>query len=88
MKQITIPIDISPDLLVTLNESEIELKSHFQLAIAMMLFQQKKLTIGKATQLSGLTRYEFEKNLAQYNIPIVDFDITQLESDLKKIKDL
>ncbi|MEN8118982.1 MAG: UPF0175 family protein [Bacteroidota bacterium] len=64
MKNITIPVNIPHNLMITLNESEQELKSHFQVAIAIMLFQEGKLTIGKAIQLSGLTRYEFEKSLA------------------------
>ena len=47
MKNITIPVDIPFNLMITLNESEQELKSHFQIAIAIMLFQEGKLTIGK-----------------------------------------
>ncbi len=65
MKNITIPVNIPSDIMIALNESEQELKSHFQIAIAMMLFQDGKLTIGKAIQLSGLTRFEFEKSLAK-----------------------
>lgn len=60
MKDVTIPIDISADIMIALNESEQELKNHFQVAVAMVLFQEGKLTMGKATQLSGLTRYAFE----------------------------
>jgi len=48
-------------LLVALNETEQELKSHFQTATALKLFQEVKLTIGKAIQLSGLTRLESGK---------------------------
>ena len=40
MKNIVIPVDISPDILIALNESEKELKNHFQVGIAMMLFQE------------------------------------------------
>ena len=74
MKNITIQVDIPSDMLVALNESEKELKSHFQTATAMMLFQEGKLTIGKAIQLSGLTRFEFEKALAKNKIPVCALD--------------
>jgi predicted HTH domain antitoxin len=88
MKTITIPVDISPDIMVALNESEQELKSHFQVGIAIMLFQEGKLTLGKAVQLSGLTRYEFEKALAQSNIPFFNPKIDEVISDLEKLTDL
>lgn len=84
MKNITIPIDVSSDFLVALNESEQELKSHFQTAIAMMLFQEWKLTMGKAIQLSGLTRFEFEKALAKNKIPVTVLDFEQIMADVEK----
>jgi len=85
MKNISIPVVVSPDIMVALNSTEQELKSHFQVGIAMMLFQEGKLTIGKAIQLSGLTRYEFEKALAKNNIPISNQSIEQAFADLEKI---
>ncbi len=88
MKNITIPVDIPYNLMITLNESEQELKSHFQIAIAIMLFKEGKLTIGKAIQLSGLTRYEFEKSLAKNKISLSSMDIDQINSDFNKLKDL
>jgi predicted HTH domain antitoxin len=71
-----------------LNENEQELKNHFQVGIAMMLFQEGKLTIGKAIQLSGLTRFEFEKNLTKNNIPISNQSIEQAFSDMEKLSGL
>ncbi|MBW8050507.1 MAG: UPF0175 family protein [Cytophagales bacterium] len=88
MKNITVPIEIPSDLLITLNQSEKELKSHFQTAIAIWLFQEGKLTIGKAIQLSGLTRYEFEKALTKNNIPISELDTGQIISDVEKLSNL
>jgi predicted HTH domain antitoxin len=54
----------------------------------MMLFQEGKLTIGKAIQLSGLTRFEFEKALTKNNIPISNQSIEQVFSDMEKLSDL
>ena len=88
MEDVTIPVDIPSDILVALNESEQELKSHFQVAIAIMLFHEGKLTIGKAIQLSGLTRYEFEKALDKSNIPVSSPDFEQVMKDLDSISDL
>ena len=88
MKSITIPVEIPADIMIALNESEQELKNHFQVALAMMLFQEGKLTIGKATQLSGLTRYAFEKALAKNNIPISNPSLEQVMADVEKLKGL
>ena len=88
MRNITIPVDIPSDLLVALNESEQELKSHFQKATAIMLYQEGKLTFGKAIQLSGLTRFEFEVALAKNKIPVSQLDTDQILSDVEKLKDL
>lgn len=88
MKNISIPVDISPEIMIALNENEQELKNHFQVGIAMMLFQEGKLTIGKAIQLSGLTRFEFEKTLNKNNIPISNQSIEQAFLDMEKLSDL
>lgn len=88
MKNIRIPVDISPEIMIALNENEQELKDYFQSGIAIMLFQERKLTFGKAVQLSGLTRFEFEKVLTKKNIPFSNPDIEQVFSDMKKISDL
>ncbi len=88
MENISISIDIPSDLIIALNESEDELKSHFQTAIAMMLFQEGKLTLGKAIQVSGLSRFEFEKVLSKNQIPISHLGIDQIMGDVDKLKDL
>ena len=85
MKSIIIPVDIPSDMLIALNETEQELKNHFQVAIALMLFQEGKLTLGKAIQLSRLTRFEFEKSLAKNKISVSDLNIEQIMSDVDKL---
>lgn len=81
-------MDIPSDMLVALNESEKELKSHFQTTTAMMLFQEGKLTIGKAIQLSGLTRFEFEKALAKNKISVSVLDENIIKSDIEKLSQI
>ena len=88
MKNITIPVDVPTDVLIALNESEQELKAHFQIAIAMMLFQEGKLTLGKAIQLAGVSRFEFEKSLAKNKISISNLSFEQIMSDVDTLRDL
>lgn len=86
IKTITIPLDISEDIMIALNETEEELKVHFQAGIAMMLYKEGKLTLGKAKQLSGLSRYEFEKLLSKHKIPISNLNYKTVISDLELLK--
>ncbi len=88
MQNTIIPVRISPDIMLSLNETEQELQNYFQSSIALMLFQEGKLTIGKAIQLSGLSRYEFEKELLKRNIPISNPSIEEVFSDVQKLGDL
>jgi predicted HTH domain antitoxin len=81
----TLQIQIPADLLITLNETEEELGQEFKLYAAIWLYALKKLTIGKAIQLSGLTRPDFEKKLMEFNLPIFNTDIKDYEDDRLKL---
>ncbi len=83
-----IPINIPSDILVTLNQTAEELKKHFQVRIAIMLFQEGKLTLGKAIQLSRLSRFEFEQALVKNKIPIANLNVEQILMDVEKLRDL
>lgn len=88
MKSITIPVQIPADIMIALNESEQELKTHIQVAVAVMLFQERKLTLGKSIQLSGLSRFEFEKELSKRRIDIGGIDFEQISDDVEKLQGL
>jgi predicted HTH domain antitoxin len=88
MKTTTIALDLPSDLITALNISKLELKKRFQISIAIMLFQQGKLTIGKAVQVSGIDRNSFEKELAKNEIPLFDIDNETIKADLNKLKDI
>lgn len=40
------------------------------LKIALILFQEEKLTLGQASKLAGLHQFEFQKELAKREIPV------------------
>ena len=88
MEAIAIPVTIPPDVLVALNETEQELKNYFQSGIAMLLFRERKLTFGKAVQLSGLSRYAFEQLLIQSDIAFSNITTEEVFTDLTKLSHL
>lgn len=54
------------------------------LKVAIVLFQEEKLTLGQASRLAGLHRFEFQKELAARNIP-VHYGEEDYQNDLKTI---
>lgn len=82
----TISIDFPNDILLALNESEKELKSRVKIILAIQLYKLQKLTIGKASQLSGLSRLAFEKELSKNKISISNLTKAEVLRDSEKLK--
>jgi len=82
----SITIEFPSDILLALNETEGELKQNIRTSLAMRLYILQKLTIGKAAQLSGLSRFEFETLLSENQIPISNLTIDDVINDSKKFR--
>jgi predicted HTH domain antitoxin len=68
---------ISDDLVNASGFSENELL----LEIVLMLFQQDKISLGKASELLGLHRMQFQKLISERRI-CVHYDIQEFQEDL------
>ena len=82
----TISIDLPSDILLALNESESELISRIKMSLAVRLFRSNKLTIGKAAQVAGLSRFAFESYLSENGIPISNLSMDDVVGDFNKLK--
>lgn len=82
----TISLDFPDDILLALNESENDLKKRIKLILAIQLYKLQKLTIGKAAQLSGISRFEFEKELSTNKISISSLTEDDVLNDITKLK--
>jgi len=82
----TINIDLPSDILLTLNESEKELKKRIKVSLAIQLYMQQKVTIGKAAQIAGISRLQFETVLSEYNISISTLSVEDVLGDIQKLK--
>ncbi len=60
----------------------------FYSEIALYLFQTGRLTIGYASQLAQMPPNTFRQLLKQRDIPLYDYDVEDLELDLKNLKEL
>lgn len=82
----TINIDLPSDILLTLNESEKELKKRIKVSLAIQLYVQQKITIGKAAQIAGISRLQFETVLSENNISISTLSVEDVMGDIQKLK--
>lgn len=82
----TISIDFPSDILLALNENETELKKDIKISLAIRLYRLEKLTIGKAAQLSGLSRYDFETLLSEHEISISNLSLDDVLGDSLKLR--
>jgi predicted HTH domain antitoxin len=55
--------------------------------IVLLLFQQEKLTLGRASRLLGMNQIEFQRLLASRKIPI-HYDVEDFRQDLKTLKEM
>jgi len=62
------------------------LLTDIRLSIALMFFQQKKISVGKAVQISNLSIYEFQKECQKNKIPIVDYEPDELKEEFNLLK--
>jgi len=86
MNMQTISIDFPSDILLTLNENENELKQDIKLSFAIRLYRSQKLTIGKAAQIAGLPRFDFETILSDNGVSISNLTIDDVINDIQKLR--
>ena len=67
-----------PDALQTTPDS---FEQEARMAMAVKLFEMKRLSSGMAAQLAGVNRVSFLMSLAQYNVSMQDLTVDELESD-------
>lgn len=61
--------------------------SELKQEIALLLFQKDRLTLGQASELAGMSRYQFQHLLAVRRIP-VHYDVADFKDDLKTLEEI
>ncbi|NET26104.1 UPF0175 family protein [Okeania sp. SIO1I7] len=74
---------IPDDVLVSARMSEAQLK----LEIAIMLFQQDRISIGKARRLAGINLLEFQREISERGI-CIHYDVEEFEEDIKTLQEM
>ncbi|NET59430.1 MAG: UPF0175 family protein [Symploca sp. SIO2E6] len=72
---------IPDEFLQTAHISEADLK----LEIAIVLFQQEKITLGTASQFAGMNQLQFQRILGRRQIPS-HYGVEEFQQDLKTLE--
>ena len=80
---LTIALEIPRDVFHTTRMRPEELKCE----LALSLYQQGKLSFGKAREITGMTVWAFQQLLGSREIP-VHYDVTDYEDDLATLQEL
>jgi len=83
MKKSQILIDYPKNLPDILQITPSAFAAEAKMAMAVKLFEMKRLSSGMAAQLAGVDRVTFLLNLQHYNIAMIDLDEEELISDLE-----
>jgi predicted HTH domain antitoxin len=79
---LTISLVISEETLETIQLTEEELRAE----IAVMLFQQERLTLAQASHFANLNIVQFQRLLASRKIPL-HYDIDDLREDVQSLQE-
>jgi len=83
MSSTTIAVEIPREVLHATRMTPQELRRE----LAVYLFQQGKLSFGKAREMAGMTVWAFQQLLGSRDIP-VHYDLEDYEEDLATLKEL
>ncbi len=78
----SLTITIPDSVLVSAQMTASELKQE----IAILLFQQERLTLSQASSFAEMTRMEFQRLLGSRHIPI--YDVSDFDKDIENLKAL
>lgn len=73
----TVTIDVPDDLLALLGQSRLATRpqaDRITLALAIQLCQEGVISVGKAAELAGESRWDFEQLLVEMGLPVVRYD--------------
>lgn len=75
-------IDYPPQLPDALQQTREQFEAEAKMAMAVKLFEMKRISSGIAAQLAGVPRAQFLLSLHRYGVPMIDLTGEELASDI------
>jgi len=79
---LALTIEFPDYLLFQMGSSTEKLREEINRMLAINMFREGFMTTGQAAELCGMHRVEFMYYLSRKNIPVVDWDIEDIEKEL------
>jgi len=82
-----IAIDLPQDILFAMRglDKPEEVKKKLKIALAILLFQERSISLGKATELTEMSRVRFMEVLREHGIPAYEYGEKGFEKDQQVI---
>ena len=80
-----IMVEIPDDLEVILKIDKKDIPKAVKLYLAIELYREGKISLGKASEIAGISKEEMMKVLSRKGIPI-SYDIDDLKEDIKRLE--
>lgn len=77
-----IHVEVPPSLPDALQRTPQEFAQEAKMAMAVKLYEMKRLSSGMAATLAGISRVAFIGELHRYGVPVIDLSVDDLESDV------
>ncbi len=81
MRVLSIPY--SDDLLVATGQSPEELERELRFLLAVKLFELRRLSVGKAAELCGMSKIDFLDELGRMGVPVINLADDQIQDELR-----
>jgi predicted HTH domain antitoxin len=78
-------IDYPENLADVLQESPEQLEKEMRTALAVKLFEMKRISSGMAAELAGIDRVSFLLELSRFSVPMLDLNDDELTSDFNNV---
>ena len=82
-----IEIDIPEDIIFAMKglDKPEEIKKKLKIALAILLFQERTISLGKAVELGEMSRVRFVEVLKEHGIPAYEYSERDFEKDQQVI---
>lgn len=82
-----IEIDLPEDIIFAMRglEKPEKIKKKLKIALAILLFQERSISLGKATELAEMSRVRFMELLKEHGIPAYEYAEKDFEKDQQTI---
>jgi predicted HTH domain antitoxin len=74
------------DLLLASGKTRSALEDQLRFELAVRLFEVGQLSIGKASELAGLSKPRFGEELGRLKIPTINLDDSEIEAELSALR--